>query len=85
MAVIVYSLCTLTAALCAGLLWNAYLSSRNRLLLWSALCFIGLALNNILLVFDKLILPSVDFSPWRSATSLLAMSILLYGMITDSE
>lgn len=85
MAAIVYSLCALTAALCAGLLLNAYLESRARLLLWSALCFIGLALNNILLVFDKLIFPSIDFSPWRSAAALIAMSVLLYGMITDSE
>lgn len=85
MAAVVYSLCTLTAVLCAGLLLSAYLSSRTRLLLWSALCFIGLALNNVLLVFDKLVFPSLDLSPWRTGSALAAMSILLYGMIMDSD
>jgi hypothetical protein len=82
---IVYSLCALTAALCATLLLQSYARSRYRLLLWSGLCFAGLALNNLLLVFDKIIFPHFDFSIWRSSAALAAMCILLYGLIWDSE
>jgi hypothetical protein len=84
-AAIVYSLCALTAALCAFLLLQAHVRSGYRLLLWSGLCFACLTLNNLLLVLDKLVISSVDLSLWRSSVALLAMCILLYGLVWDSE
>ena len=85
MASVIYFLCALTAALCAGFLLQAYGRGRYRLLLWSGLCFVGLAINNFLLVLDKLVFPSVDLSLLPSATALAAMLVLLYGLILDSE
>ena len=85
MAWIVYSLCALTAALCAVLLLQSYSRGRYRLLLWSGLCFAGLTLNNLLLVLDKIVFPQVDLAIWRSAVALVAMSILLYGLVWDTE
>lgn len=85
MASTIYSLCALTAGLCAVLLLHAYRSSGYRLLLWSSLCFGGLLLNNLLLVVDKLVLPEIDLTAWRTSVALLAMTILLYGLIWDSE
>jgi hypothetical protein len=85
MAVAIYSLCTLTALLCAYLLLQAYRRGGYRLLLWSGLCFAGLTVNNILLVTDKILLPLVDLSIWRTLVSLAAMTILLYGLIWDTE
>lgn len=85
MAWIVYSLCALTAAFCAFLLLQSYARSGYRLLLWSGLCFVGLTLNNVLLVLDKLVFPGVDLSAGRSATALIAMCILLYGLVWDAE
>lgn len=82
---IVYSLCALTAALCAVLLLQSYARSKYRLLLWSGLCFAGLTLNNLLLVLDKLVFPDFDLSIWRSAVALAAMCILLYGLIWEAE
>lgn len=82
---IIYGLCALTAMLCAVLLLNAWGRGRYRLLLWSGLCFVGLALNNILLVLDKLVIMSVDLSLPRGLTSLAAMSVLLYGLVWDTE
>lgn len=82
---IVYSLCGLTAALCAVLLLQSYARSKYRLLLWSGLCFAGLTLNNLLLVLDKLVFPEFDLSVWRSAVALAAMCILLYGLIWEAE
>jgi hypothetical protein len=85
MAAAIYSLCTLTALLCTILLLLAYVRGRYRLLLWSGLCFAGLTLNNLLLVADKLVFPTIDFSLWRITAALLAMVVLLYGLIWDTE
>jgi hypothetical protein len=85
MAAIIYLLCALTAFICAYLLIRAYLRSRYRLLLWSGLCFTGLTLNNLILVFDKIVFVSEDFSIWRSSVALIAMAVLLYGLIWDAE
>ena len=85
MAAIIYSLCALTALGCALLLLRGYRRSRYRLLLWSGLCFAGLTANNLLLVIDKVALPEVDLSIWRTAVALVAMTILLFGLIWDSD
>ncbi|HVV60879.1 MAG TPA: DUF5985 family protein [Pseudolabrys sp.] len=85
MAVAIYSLCALTAAVCAWLLLQHYRRSGYRLLLWAGLCFAGLTLNNIALIFDKLILPTWDLSILRTSTALAGMAILLYGLIWDTE
>jgi hypothetical protein len=84
-AAIIYLLCAITAALCAGLLLLAYRRGRYRLLLWSGLCFAGLTVNNALLVLDKIVFPALDFSLPRTIIALLSMMILLYGLIWESE
>ena len=80
----IYLLCAAAAATCAYLLLQAYRRDGFRLLLWSGLCFAGLAVNNLLLVFDKLVV-SQDLSLWRSGTALAAMCVLLYGLVWDAE
>ena len=85
MATAVYTLCALLSLACAGLLLRAWAASRSRLLLWSGLCFVGLAANNLLLVIDKVILAGSDLSIWRSLVALAAMAVLLYGLIWDVE
>ena len=85
MAALIYSLCAITGALCAWLLTRAYLSSRSRLLLWSSICFAGLALNNIALWADKLVFPATDLSVLRISIGLLATLILLYGLIWEER
>lgn len=81
----VYLLCLLTSAACAFLLARSYVATRARLLLWSALCFLFLALNNLVLIFDRMIMPDVSFSTLRVALSLIAVSLLLFGLIWDRE
>jgi cytochrome bd-type quinol oxidase subunit 2 len=85
MAAIIYTLCAITALGCAVLLLRAYRQSGFRLLLWSGLCFVGLTLNNIILIVDKLFLPQIDLSIWRTSAALLAMTVLLYGLIWDAN
>jgi hypothetical protein len=85
MAGVFYALCTLTALFCAWLLLRAYARSRYKLLLWGGLCFLGLTLNNALLVVDKFVLPEVNLFTWRLVLALLAMIVLLYGIIWESD
>lgn len=85
MAKAVFLLCALTSALCALLLWRAYRHSRSRLLLWSALCFVGLALNNGLLVVDRIVLRDVDLSVWRQVPAVVGVAVLLYGLVWDAD
>lgn len=86
MAPLFYGLCTLTALFCAALLLRAYARSRYRLLLWGGLCFLGLTLNNALLVIDKVVIgPEVNLFTWRLVAGLAGMLVLLYGIIFDAE
>jgi hypothetical protein len=83
MAEVVYILCAATSILCAVLLFRSYRGSRARLLLWSSLCFVGLAINNILLILD-LYFVSTDLFYLRTLVALGAMAMLLYGLIWSS-
>jgi hypothetical protein len=85
MSSIVYALCALTSLACAVLLFRGYRRSRARLLLWSALCFTGLFLNNLLLFVDMSLAPAVDLSVWRTLPALAGITLLVYGLIWDSR
>ena len=81
----VYVLCFLASTSCALLLARSYRRTGARLLLWSCLCFIALALNNLTLVADLLIFPDEDLKLVRLSFSLLAVSVLLFGFVWDLE
>ena len=82
---VVYILCAATSTLCAILLVRGYRASGARLLLWSAVCFAGLAINNILLIIDLRVVPWTDLSVWRLLPALLGLSALCYGLITEAR
>jgi len=84
-ALVVYALCALTSLACAVMLLRGYRRSGARLLWWSALCFLGFALNNVLLIVDQRILPGHDLSVVRSMPSLVGIALLLYGLIWESD
>ena len=81
----VYTLCFLTSSTCAALLARSYLRARARLLLWSALCFLFLGLNNFLVIIDLLVLPGADFRLERVALALIGVSLLLFGLVWEAE
>lgn len=85
MAELVYVLCMLTSAVCAWLLLRTYAANRVRLLLWSALCFVGFTLNNLLLVVDLAIIEEVDLSGARAGSALASVSLLLFGLIWETR
>jgi hypothetical protein len=83
MAHLVYALCALTSLACAVLLLRGYRRSRARLLLWSGLCFVGLFINNALLVVDARIV--FDLSVVRTLPAMLGVMLLLYGLVWESD
>jgi len=83
---IVYLLCFATSSACAFLLWRSYRRTGTRLLMWSALCFLLLAANNMLVVVDLVLLPNaVTLQLPRVVVSLSAVAVLLFGFIWDME
>ena len=85
MADVVYVLCALTSLACAVLLWRGWRRSHVRLLFWSALCFVGLFLNNVLLIVDLRVMPQVDLALVRTLPALLGAAALVYGLVWDTE
>lgn len=83
---ILYGLAVLTSLGVMLLLFRAYAASGMRLLLWSALCFVFLSINNVLLFTDLVILPTqVDLRPYRLLAALTGLLFLLYGFIWEAE
>jgi len=85
LATTVYALCFFTSVVCGWLLVRSFLRSRTRLLLWSAACFVLLAVNNLLVLVDLVFLPTIDLTPLRLAASFAAVSTLLFGFIWEVD
>jgi hypothetical protein len=81
---VVYVLCFLTSVACAWMLGRSYRRNGTRLLLWSSICFVFLALNNLLLVFDLVIWPTnVDLRLPRLLVALAAVISLVWGFVWE--
>lgn len=86
MAAVIYSLCALTSITCLVLLWRSWRASGARLLFWSALCFAALSVNNVLLVVDRVVLPTqVDLGIWRLVWALAAVLLLIFGLVWEED
>lgn len=83
-AEIVYLLCMLTSLVCAVLLLRGYLRSGTRLLMWSAICFACLCINNVMLFIDVIVLTTdVDLSVWRLVPAIIGVAVMCYGLIEE--
>lgn len=85
MGSLVYILCTLTSLGCGVLLWRGYRKTKLRLLFWSSICFLILALSNALLFFDLAVLPDSNLLTARSVVTLIALLVLIYGLVFESN
>ena len=86
MAAVIYGLCALTSITCFVLLFRSWRATGARLLFWSALCFGALSVNNVLLVFDRVVFPAeVDLSNARLVAALVAVLLLLFGLIWEED
>jgi hypothetical protein len=85
MAETIYLLCAATSLTAAVLLFRMWRQRRARLLLWSCLCFAVLALNNVLLFVDLIVVPDLDLMTARTATAFAAAAVLLFGLIWEAR
>jgi hypothetical protein len=85
MAPAVYIFGALISLACGILLIKGYLRVKRNLLFWSGLCFMGLAVSNLLIFVDLVVFPNVDLYFWRLITAAVAMLLLLYGLIWEGE
>jgi hypothetical protein len=83
---VLLSLAVLTSFACMIFLFRAYAQGGPKLLLWSALCFVGISLSNLLLFFDLIVFPTaVDLRVYRLLTALGGLLFLLYAFIFETE
>ncbi len=82
---VLISLAVLTSLACMVFLFRAYAVSGTRLLLWSALCFVFLTANNVLLFMDVFVIPDLDLRPYRLGAALVGLLFLLYGFIWETR
>jgi hypothetical protein len=82
---VIYTLCALTSLTCLVLLWRSYRATGSRLLFWSAMCFLLLTFNNVLLVLDKIVFLERDLTLGRLTAALLAVVLLLFGLIWEED
>jgi len=78
-------LAALTSLTCMVLLFRAYAANGVRLLLWSALCFVCLTTNNVLLFFDLVVFPDINLRLYRIIAALAGILFLLYGFLWEAE
>jgi hydrogenase/urease accessory protein HupE len=78
-----YLSCGVISLVAAVLLLRYYRTRRTRLLLWSCIAFVGLAINNVLVYLDLGLLPSVDLSILRTAAGACGMLALAYALATE--
>lgn len=82
----VYILCAVTSLVCSILLVRAYLSSKSPLLLWSSVCFVGLFVNNVVLVVDVVLMTEeVDLLLVRDLTNTSSVVALVFGLVWSSR
>ena len=75
---------TLTAIVAALLLYRGYGRTRRRLLLWAALCFLALAIENGILFVDRFIVPETDLVILRYIVAAVGIASLTFGLVWEA-
>lgn len=82
---IVYLMCAFTSVLCFVLLLLKYRRNRLPILFWSSLGFLGIALNNVFLFVDLVIMPvTIDLSMYRIVIAFIGVSVMVWGFIRST-
>ncbi|HEY2028438.1 MAG TPA: DUF5985 family protein [Myxococcales bacterium] len=68
---------------CAVLLFRGHRRNPSRLLLSAALCFTGLALNELALLVDVFALPDIDLVAVRSLPAIAGLAILVRALVKE--
>ena len=83
-AVTVYFLCALASATCAFLLYRSYIHNKNQMAFWTAVAFTLFAINNVFVVVDFVLVPSFDFSLFRTIPLAVGAAVLIFGLVWES-
>lgn len=79
MGAVSYLLCAATSFVCACLLLR---KSSSALLVWGGVCFLALAVENVLAYVDVILLPpAIDISAWRALVAAIGLAAFLWGLI----
>ena len=54
-------------------------------LLWTGVGFVGLCLNNVVLIIDRLVLPDIDLTVARTLPIVLGMAVMVFGLIWEEK
>jgi Family of unknown function (DUF5985) len=81
----VYLLSVLVGAVCCFLLARQHRRNPSRLLMAAAVCFAGLALNDIGLIVDVFVLPDVSLVAVRSLPALIGLGLLVHALVKESR
>ena len=82
---IIYALCAITSLLTAAMLLRYYLARRSRLLLWSCVAFLGLAVNNVMVFVDLVLFTGVDLSVPRTLAGTIGVLALSFGLVWEDQ
>jgi hypothetical protein len=74
-----------TALLCAGLLYRGYRRTNVRLLWWSALCFLVLSVENMILFVDFFVVPNTNLVVLRQSIGAAGVACLVFGLVWGTE
>jgi hypothetical protein len=80
---IIYLLCATTALACCLLMLRGYRHRHVRLLMWGSLCFLALAVENLILFVDLVLIPETDLSALHIGAAMLGVGMLAYGLIWE--
>lgn len=83
--ILLVAIAPVTSFACMVLLFRSYVATRTRLLLWSAVCFVGQSVSNAALFVDIVMLPESDLRAMRLTAALIGMLFLIYGFIRETE
>ena len=83
--ILLVAIAPITSFACMVLLFRSYVATRTRLLLWSAVCFVGQTVSNAALFIDIVVLPETDLRVMRLSAALIGMLFLIYGFIRETE
>ncbi len=84
--VLLLLLALFTSFACTVLLFRSYFTSRLDILLWTALCFVGLTVSCLVSFVDVVLLPDeIDLRLLRLSCSLAGMLFLIFGFIHEAD
>lgn len=81
----VYLLCMISSVICLLLLARGYGRTRVKFLFWTALCFVGYAVNNLFLFLDVVMFPTANLMFARNLSTALALAVLFYALIWETD